>query len=63
MLGCVRFVILISSFVIFLIPEQPGRRNGAAPALSRRLHREALADAADPVARVGELLLLPKEGG
>ena len=36
----------------------------AAPALSRRLHREASADAADPVATLSaDFLLLPKEGG
>ncbi len=35
---------------LFYIPERPGRRCYAAPALSRRLHREAPAKAADPVA-------------
>ena len=32
------------------VPEQPGAAQGAAPALSRKPHREALAGAADPEA-------------
>jgi len=45
------------------IPERPGRRDRAAPALSLRLHREAIAGAVDPVTAIsGEELLLPKEG-
>ena len=48
-----QFLLRHSSFVhssFRYIPEQPGRRGCAAPALSRRLRREAPADAADPVA-------------
>jgi len=45
------------------IPEQPGRRKRAAPALSLKLRREAPAEAIDPVIALGKPLLLPKEGG
>ncbi len=44
------FIIHNSFFIIPpCIPEQPGRRSRAAPALSLKLRREALAGAVDPV--------------
>jgi hypothetical protein len=43
------FYVPSSAFCVKKIPELPGRRERAAPAPSQRLHREALARAADPV--------------